>query len=191
MALVLESVEIKRLWPEFNRSQKGFEHTFALYSLEDQNGMIRLAVEKKRKHLPAIHTFHKLEEGYSLARKAAALSGVEENYIFAFTQAPALNIVDRAHHNSKMREAIRFMQDYLPTYAVLQDGRNEKGEALKVAYLIEKGKFVGLSYIGDEANLQGYQAFKAGLTLYPDYDAARSMLISYAAENPDAVFRWD
>ena len=191
MALVLESVEIKRLWPEFNRSQKGFEHTFALYSLEDQNGMLRLAVEKKRKHLPAIHCFHKLEEGYSLARKAAALSGVQEDYVFAFTNAPALNIVDRAHHNTKMREAIRFMQDYLPTYAILQDGKNEMGQPLQVAYLIEKGKFMGLSYIADESVLQGYTTFKAGITLYPDYDAARSMLISYAAENPDAVFRWD
>ena len=90
MALVLESVEIKRLWPEFNRSQKGFEHTFALYSLEDQNGMIRLAVEKKRKHLPAIYTFHKLEEGYSLARKAAALSGVEEKLRFCVYRCPSI-----------------------------------------------------------------------------------------------------
>lgn len=191
MALVLESVEIKRLWPEFNRSQKGFEHTFALYSLEDQNGMIRLAVEKKRKHLPALHCFHKLDEGYSLARKAAALAGIPEAHVFAFTPAPTLSVVERALHNTKMREAIRFMQDYLPTYAIVQDGKNEKGEPLKVAYLIEKGKFIGLSYVQNEESLYSYHAFKSTLTLYPDYDAPRSMLMSYAATNPDAVIRWD
>jgi DNA polymerase-3 subunit epsilon len=35
-ALILESNEIRRLWPEFNRSQKRYHHQYGLYSFEDQ-----------------------------------------------------------------------------------------------------------------------------------------------------------
>jgi len=41
MALILESAEIRRLWPEHNRSQKRFQHSYGLYSFEDQNGYLR------------------------------------------------------------------------------------------------------------------------------------------------------
>ncbi|MFI5221435.1 MAG: exonuclease domain-containing protein, partial [Bacteroidia bacterium] len=37
MALILESIEIKKHWPEFNRAQKKPEFAFGIYDYEDQN----------------------------------------------------------------------------------------------------------------------------------------------------------
>jgi DNA polymerase-3 subunit epsilon len=45
MALLLEANEIKRLWPLYNRAMKGFEPKYALFSYEDQNGYMRLAID--------------------------------------------------------------------------------------------------------------------------------------------------
>jgi DNA polymerase-3 subunit epsilon len=50
MAAILESTEIKRLWPIFNTSQKRQEEVFGIFVYEDQNGYMRLAIEKKRKY---------------------------------------------------------------------------------------------------------------------------------------------
>lgn len=43
MAAILESTEIKRLWPAFNTSQKKAEDLFGIFVYEDQNGYMRLA----------------------------------------------------------------------------------------------------------------------------------------------------
>ena len=41
MAFILESIEIKKLWPEQNRSQKRFEQSYGLYTFEDRKGYQR------------------------------------------------------------------------------------------------------------------------------------------------------
>jgi DNA polymerase-3 subunit epsilon len=69
MAFILESVEIRNLWPYQNRSQKRFEQAYALYSFEDRNGYMRLAIEKKNRNLQPLYTFNLLAEGYNLLRK--------------------------------------------------------------------------------------------------------------------------
>ena len=51
MAFILESVEIKRLWPLYNRSLKSFQQTYGLYMYEDGRGYQRLIIEKKKKQL--------------------------------------------------------------------------------------------------------------------------------------------
>ncbi len=68
MAFILESIEIKKIWPEQNRSQKRFEQVYGLYSFEDSKGYLRLCIEKKKKNLKALYTFNLLTEGYSLLR---------------------------------------------------------------------------------------------------------------------------
>jgi DNA polymerase-3 subunit epsilon len=40
IAFVLEAIEIKRLWPKYNRSLKRFENAYCLYAFEDQRGYI-------------------------------------------------------------------------------------------------------------------------------------------------------
>ncbi len=68
MASILESVEIKRYWPKFNYSQKHWEDVFGIYAYEDRNGYLRLAIEKNKKNLKPVHSFHNLSEGYSWLR---------------------------------------------------------------------------------------------------------------------------
>ena len=69
MAHILESAEIKRLWPIFNYSQKNGENVYGIFSYEDQNGYLRLAIEKNRQQLKPHYTFHYLADGHSILRK--------------------------------------------------------------------------------------------------------------------------
>ncbi|MES2774076.1 MAG: exonuclease domain-containing protein [Bacteroidota bacterium] len=190
MALVLESIEIKRLWPQFNRSQKRFDQAYGLYTLEDQNGLIRLAVEKKRKHLPALHSFHRQEEGFGLARKAAAHAGIPEENVFAFSPAPKLSSSEKAFHNTKMKEAIALMDEHLPSFGIVQQGADEKGQPLTVGYLIEKGKFVGMGFLKPQEDLYIADNFRKAITLFPDHDVTRGLLLNHATRYPETVISW-
>ena len=69
MAHILESTEIKKLWPVFNYSQKNAEDIYGIFLYEDQNGYLRLAIEKNKKHLKPVYTFHYLTDGHSILRK--------------------------------------------------------------------------------------------------------------------------
>ena len=190
MAFVLETIEIKRLWPFFNRSQKRFEQTYGLYTLEDQNGLIRLAVEKKRKHLPALHSFHRQEEGLGIARKAAAHAGIPEEHVFAFSPAPKLNAKETLQHNQKMLEAIGLMEQHLPTFGIVQEGADEKGLPLMVGYLIEKGKFVGMGFIKPIVDIYVQENFRSAITVFPDHDVTRGQLLNHATRFPNSVISW-
>src|SRR6202000_3411883 len=69
IAFVLEPIEIKRRWPKYNRSLKRFEHAFGLYAFEDQNGYLRLAVDKRRKLTKPLYTCNSLLDGRNLLNR--------------------------------------------------------------------------------------------------------------------------
>jgi DNA polymerase-3 subunit epsilon len=57
MAFILENIEIRKYWPQYNSSQKTFTPSFGLYMYEDQNGFSRLVIEKKRINLKSFYNF--------------------------------------------------------------------------------------------------------------------------------------
>ena len=57
LAILLESHEIRRLWPNENRSQKKVSQVYGLYDYLDQNNKIRFGVDRVRKELKPLVTF--------------------------------------------------------------------------------------------------------------------------------------
>jgi DNA polymerase-3 subunit epsilon len=189
MAIILEALEIKKRWPLYNRSQKRFEQMYGLYTYEDQTGLMRLAIEKKRRHLPALHSFHRMEEGFSIGRKLMNLFEMEEQLVFANTQLTHPDETLVASHNVKMQAAVNHLKNNLPGFGIVQRGADEKGRPLQVGYLIDKGMFAGMGYI-DETCVAHYDTFKAAMTVYHDYDFVRAALHTYAERHPAHVVRW-
>ena len=190
MALVLEALEIKRLWPEFNRSQKKFEQVYGLYTFEDQNGLQRLTVEKKRKHLPALHHLHRLSDGYALGRQLISLFNMQEQLVFATAKVPQLSPAQIEQHNLQMQAAIQYLQTHLPTFGIVQSGINELGATVQIGYLLVKGAFFGMGYLPPQATLS-FASFQAAVTQYPDYDFVRHLLQDYVTATPLAKIVWE
>ena len=69
MACILESTEIKKMWPVFNYSQKRWEDVYGIFLYEDQRGYFRLAIEKNKKQLKPVYRFHYLVDGHAVMRK--------------------------------------------------------------------------------------------------------------------------
>src|SRR5919205_2820308 len=69
MASILESTEIKRLWPSFNQSQKQQEDVYGIYMYEDQSGYLRLAIDKKHRHSQPVYSFHYKIDGYAIIKR--------------------------------------------------------------------------------------------------------------------------
>lgn len=187
MAIILESLEIKKWWPLHNRSQKKWEPTYGLYAVEDRKGRWRLVIEKKKKQLPALYTFTHLEEGFAFARKAAALFEMDEQHIFASNDSKVLFPAD---HNLKMKAVINHLRMHLPTFAVVQKGSDQIGRPVQVVFLVEKGAFVGMGEILPQTSFT-LTAFREAITRYPENDFIRNTLIQHATRYPHETIHFD
>lgn len=190
MAIILEALEIKKRWPLYNRSQKRFEQMYGLYTYEDQAGLMRLAIEKKRKHLPALHCFNRKEEGFSIGRKLIELFDMQEQFVFATARGLVADETMVSSHNIKMKAAVHHLKNNLPGFAIVQHGTDEKGRDVQIGYLIDKGMFAGMGYVNDDT-LRSFEKFKEAMTVYHDYDFVRAALHNYAERHPGEIIRWE
>ena len=177
-ALILESVEIRRLWPPYNRSQKRFHYEYGLYTYEDQNGYLRLFIERKKKNLPAVYTFNLLHEGQVLLRKLVEEYELHEAFCFAskarVTEKPALNYY---HYNKRVQKAVGSLKQQLPTFVLQDEGDNY--------ILMEEGRFMGMGTVKQQEALQSVKALKETITPYPDNDYIRGLVYQYADKFPE------
>ncbi len=180
MALILECSEIRRLWPEHNRSLKRFEHSYGLYSFEDQSGFLRLGIEKKRKHLQPHYTFNLLYEGQNLLKKLVREYQLHEGLCFIDPTAKMVN-EEPASYNPRVQEAINTLQKQLPTFAVKGDGKVDEEQSIM---LIERGRFYGMGYVHETYIVNDIDELKARLTQYPDNDYVRGLIYQYAELHP-------
>jgi len=195
MAYLLECVEIRRLWPKYNRSLKRFEQTYGLYVFEDRNGYLRLAIEKKKKQMPPLYTFSLLAEGQNLLRKLVKqfslcpklcfvqsdqqpCQGVHEHYCLGACE----HVESPSSYNARLNLAIQSLTESLPSFVLADSGRNRKEQSF---VMIEKGKFYGMGYLEADIAIRDIKSLKDYLTAYPENDYMRGLVYQYVAKWPN------
>lgn len=179
-ALILESVEIRRLWPLYNRSQKKYHHEYGLYTYEDRNGYLRLFIEKKKKHLSPVYTFNLLHEGQVILKKMVTEFGLNETLCF-INNAENIPVKDSAEiYNTKVETAIRTLQGQLPTFLVT-DSEAEHANYI----LVEKGRFIGMGPLTGDVNFEDIESIKTKITCYPDNDYIRGLIFQFVEKYPE------
>lgn len=181
MALIFENIEIRRLWPAYNRSQKKFSYTYGLYSFTGQNGYIRLAVEKKQNRLQPLHTFNSLPEGYQLLKKLIGEFGLHPGMCFIDrTEGQPKEDVDQ--YNTRVLTALESLQRGLPTFALVDKvAHSEEMPCL----LMDQGKFYGMGYLPANFAVSDLNTLKEALTQYPDSDYIRGLVYKFVSRYPD------
>ena len=185
-AIVLESAEIKRLWPKYNVSQKQPQQKFALYMFEDNKGYLRLAIDKKKKNFPSLYSFNWLHEGLVMLKKMIEEFELHEKLCF-IDKTPFnendLSFIDPPNiYNGKIRKAMEALDEQLPTFAVMDNGIKEDE---KLYLLVERGNFWGMGYLPSSQSITSASDLKNYLQPYADNDTIRNSIYSFAAQYPD------
>ena len=194
MAFILESIEIKRLWPIYNSSQKRYTPQYGLYAYEDRNGYRRLIIDKQKKQLPAIYTFNALADGQRMLRQLVAKHQLCPKLCFLQVDAErCIGLADHScggaceHHedwieyNKRVDAAIEYMQQILPSYALVDAGK-DPGE--QSCILIEKGRFYGMGYIPSNVSISSADDIKTFIQTYPENDYIRTLVHQHADKWP-------
>ncbi|HVI49063.1 MAG TPA: exonuclease domain-containing protein [Chitinophaga sp.] len=193
MAGILESVEIKRLWPIFNYAQKRVEFKYGFYLFEDQHGYMRLVIEKKRKYSNPLHSFNLLVDGHRLLRTLVRefelcpkLCFLQKNdgTCTGITAATCHGACEHqeaaASYNERVKAAIAFLQQQQPSVTIIDKGRHS-GE--RSCILLEKGRFYGMGYLPLHLDTGNTDALREYLTQYPENDVIVSLLRPYAGSS--------
>ncbi|MBV7530103.1 exonuclease domain-containing protein [Chitinophaga sp. sic0106] len=191
MAGILESVEIKRLWPAFNAAQKRIEYRYGLYLFEDQMGYMRIVIEKRRKHSHPVHSFNLLVDGHRILRAlirefelCPKLCFLQKNDgtcagITAGTCNGACRREESAvAYNNRVVSAVAYLQDQQPSVTIYDKGLTP-GE--RSCILMEKGKFYGMGYFPGHLEHTNPMAIRDYLTPYPENETIIGLLRPYAS----------
>jgi DNA polymerase-3 subunit epsilon len=195
MAYLLECIEIKRLWPKYNRSLKRFEQSYGLYVYEDQNGYLRLLIEKRKKQIQPLYTFSLLAEGHGLVKKLIRRFELCPKLCFIQTdQETCQGIVEHycegaceqkesaRQYNQKMEMAIQSLSGSLPSFTLVDEGRHSSEQSY---ILVEKGKFYGMGYLPADVTVRDLDGLKDHLTPYQENDYMRGLIFQHAARWPN------
>ena len=194
MAFIFESIEIRKFWPQYNRSQKRFEQAYALYNFEDQAGYSRLAIEKKNKNLKALYSFNLITEGHGLLRRLmeqfelcpklchlqhASIDCI--NFPVDKCKGACKQLEPASTYNDRVTAAIIHLENELPSFALVDTGLQTEEQS---CVLIEKGKFYGMGYLPADANIRDNEQLKNHLTPYAENDYIRGLIYQHAMRYP-------
>ena len=183
-ALVLESTEIKKLWPAYNYSQKQPLQKYGLYTYEDGRGYIRLAIDKKKRNVPAVYHFNMLHEGLVLLKKMVDEFGLNHK-LCHLDKTPLvpdeLMECQPETYNLKVKAALLALDKQLPTFAIVDEGLSPEQ---KLCLLIERGSFWGMGYLDNTSKYESISVLKEKLDPHADNDFIRNSIYSFAAQYP-------
>ena len=201
MAHIMESTEIRKLWPAHNRSQKGYHPKFGLFAYEDQSGYTRLALDKHKEHYKPVYTFNTINEGHHWLQQLIKEFGLCARLCNIAKDADCTNgvlgyncngtcsaLLPPDEYNTKVADAIQWIQKHLPTFALVDSGRDLEEQS---CILIRQGAFYGMGYVKSEKIFNDIDTLQEHLEPYQDNDYIRNLVYKHAASYPEKCITWE
>jgi DNA polymerase III subunit epsilon len=200
MAMILESIEIKKHWPAYNRALKKLDFNFAIYDYEDRNHYIRLAVDRVRKNtkplrifrtqVEAIQTLQTLAIHYSICPKLCSLIQSKDNCepFEGTTCEGACEGKETAdEYNIKVQQAIEWLTSG-ESYAIMDKGLYADEAS---CILVENGTFYGMGYIPIDQQKADLEYIKSLIKPYKDSFYIQEILQSEPLTRSAKIIRFD
>ena len=157
LALLLEALEIKRLWPKYNRSQKVKAATWGIYQYEDNRGYLRLQIAKiQRLHEPLFSFSSHAEAWAFLLEKIRThslcpkLCGVQKTPGACYSfhdegcKGACCGVEDCESYNHKISELLYSIKEQPSRILIKEKGREQDEEA---AILFDQGLLRAYGFI--------------------------------------------
>ncbi len=183
-ASILESIEIKRLWPVYNYSQKKFEQQYCIYFFEDAGGYHRLAIDKKKKYLQPLASFNLLADAHRTLWKMVNQFELHAGLCFLDATAKDKPSEDVLIYNKKVKQATEWIKSQKETYLIKDQERTTSNYVL-----VEEGKFYGMGFSKQAIEHLQISELKKQLNPYPSNEIIHSMINSFVEKNPHKVQR--
>ncbi|RIV35829.1 DNA polymerase III subunit epsilon [Flagellimonas lutimaris] len=190
VALLMESAEIKRLFPPYNRAQKRTGRQYAIFAYEDRNGVMHLAYNTIKGVPTPLKIFHNqtacrtyLEEickSFSLCPRYCHLQ--QTNAACSHHEINTCEGICRGEesvedYNRKVEEAIAHMKLLTAEVRIIKEkGRDENESAV---ILIAEGIYKGFGFIDTDIEISALEDVEAFITPQKHTVETESILTQY------------
>lgn len=193
VALLLESAEIKKHKPIYNRLQRRSASNFGLFLTEDENGYLNLQIKRvEDDEIPltcfhfqqeATNFLHALAEKNNLCKKLCHLDNAQGGCFG--TQLHCCNGAcsgeeDSTSYNMRVKNAISTFQYRSPDFFIVDKGRTKEEYAI---VKIEKGKYYGFGFVPADNGLSNIAGLDDYIKPYKDNRDIQSIIRGYLRRN--------
>ena len=183
MAHILESAEIRRLWPKHNRSQRGYLPKYGLFLYEDSIGFKRMVLEKLKQATKPIYTFNNLNDGRECIKSLINKFELCNRLCNVSKDCECALHKTADEYNADIEVAVQWLKDQLPTFAYLDKGLDDNDYS---CILILEGNFYGMGYIDDlKADTENLTQLQQKLEPIPTNDFIRNLVLKHATAFPE------
>lgn len=189
IALVLESQEIKRLWPKYNRSQKYISNQWGIYKYEDRTGYPRFNVSKKIKGVAPLLSFKNHADGFHFLlnkikefQLCPKLSGIQKadgecyDVALGYCKGACSGKESVSDYNERVQLAVDSFTANDKSYAIFGEGRKEDERSI---ILVEKGLYQGFGFTQQHSKVSYVEDAKLLIDLYKPTTEIENYLESY------------
>ena len=198
IALLLESREIKRLWPEYNRAQKITFRNHGLYKYSDRNGYERFSIAKIQPGSKPVINFSSFQEGrnflnmwvrtYKLCPKMCGLQKSESacfDHKLGLCDGACNGDIDTKKYNQRVMDAISSLEELRKTYAIIGAGREPQERSL---VLVENGIYLGHGFTDYRQPAKTFDELRGRITPFTDnHDIQKILNLHLQQPNGDQV----
>lgn len=189
VALLLESYEIKKHKPLYNRSQVRSVFTYGISASYNMEGYIELAIVKSNAKTETFTSFvnqesarsfmHELVDRYELCQK---LCGVYDsgsscfNYKVKKCKGACISEESAESYNVRAKEAMdqyRFSSD---NFFLIDKGRSKEERAV---VQVKNGRYCGFGYVSGDEGVNEAEELSSVIKNYPDDRDVRQILRNY------------
>lgn len=190
VALLMESAEIKRLFPPYNRAQKRAVRQYAIFAYEDRNGIVHLAYNTSKGAPGPLKIFYNqtdcrsyLEElckNFALCPRYCHLQ--QTNAACSHHEITTCEGICKGEepvetYNEKVQEAVSHMKMLASEVKIIKEkGRDESENAV---VLISEGMYKGFGFIDRDVDVISFDDIEAFITPQKNTVETDSILANY------------
>jgi DNA polymerase-3 subunit epsilon len=189
VALLLESSEIKKHQPFYNRAQRRTYYNHGLYSFFDDEGYLNLKIMKVIASLNPLYTYSSLNEAknhlemlvaeYSLCQKLCGLYNTQGpcfHHQIHQCHGACIGEEPKESYNLRVQEALDNYHFEHQNFLLIESGRNEEERAI---IKVENGKYKGFGFIENESDIQTIDLLHECIVEYSDNKEVRRIIKSH------------
>ncbi len=189
IALILESQEIRRLWPKYNQAQKHRTDEWGIFNYEDRNGYQRFTVNSvTRGSRPLIRfsskgdawnfLWEKVRE-FELCPKLCGLQvakGLCFNYQTGECHGACLSVESPDVYNARVNAAIMAAINRGNNAAIIGQGRNLDEQSI---ILVENGSYRGFGFFDKSTSVTDFESARLYVKSGVETPTVQNLINSY------------
>lgn len=196
IAFILESQEIRRLWPKYNLAQKYKVEEWGVYDYEDRNGYLRFAINVVNRGTKPLITFSNKGDAWNFMWEKVKehdlcpkLSGLQLAKGLCFShqsgscKGACQGVEKQKKYNKRVQKAIDSFFENGQTVAIVGKGRRPEEKSV---VLVEKGNYQGFGFMDEKENISDLESARNFIKPSKDNRVVQNIVNSYLT-NPRGV----